>query len=117
MPWSVAFGDEFDQEFEDLAPAVQDELLATAKLLGAFGPQLGRPHADTLNDSAFANMKELRFEAEDGVWSVNIGGSGSDGDAEFTELSMRGDDYPPERLIARALEAVGLPEAAHGGGA
>ena len=47
---------------------VQDELLATAKLLSAYGPQLGRPHADTLNGSAFSNMKELRFEAADGVW-------------------------------------------------
>ena len=70
MPWSVAFSDEFDLEFEDLAPVVQGELLATAKLLGTFGPQLGRPHADTLNDSSFANMKELRFEAGDGVWRV-----------------------------------------------
>ena len=70
MSWSVAFGDEFDQEFEDLSQAVQDVLLATAKLLGTFGPQLGRPHADTLNASSFANMKELRFEADDGVWRV-----------------------------------------------
>ena len=70
MSWSVAFGDEFDREFEDLSQAVQDELLATAKLLGIFGPQLGRPHADTLNASSFANMKELRFEAQDGVWRV-----------------------------------------------
>lgn len=70
MSWSVAFGDEFDREFEDLALAVQDELLATAKLLGTFGPQLGRPHADTLNASSYANMKELRFEAEGGVWRV-----------------------------------------------
>lgn len=68
--WKVAFGDEFDPEFEALPDAVQDELLASAKLLAAFGPQLGRPHADTLNDSSFANMKELRFEADDGVWRV-----------------------------------------------
>lgn len=70
MTWEVAFGDEFDKEFEALPPAVQDELLASAKLLGTFGPQLGRPHADTLNDSSFANMKELRFDAADGVWRV-----------------------------------------------
>lgn len=70
MDWKVAFGDEFDAEFEKLAEAVQDELLATANLLEHFGPQLGRPHADTLNDSAFANMKELRFEADDGVWRL-----------------------------------------------
>lgn len=70
MTWEVAFGDEFDEEFEALPQAVQDELLASAKLLGSFGPQLGRPHADTLNNSTFANMKELRFEAADGVWRV-----------------------------------------------
>lgn len=70
MTWQVAFGDEFDAEFEDLPQPVQDELLASAKLLGAFGPQLGRPHADTLNASSFANMKELRFEADGGVWRV-----------------------------------------------
>ena len=70
MTWEVAFGDEFDEEFEALAGAVQDELLASAKLLGTFGPQLGRPHADTLNDSSFANMKELRFDADDGAWRV-----------------------------------------------
>jgi hypothetical protein len=28
------------------------------------------PHVDTLKDSKFANMKELRFEAEDGEWRV-----------------------------------------------
>lgn len=70
MAWTAVFGDEFDKEFEALPQAVQDELLATAKLLGEFGPQLGRPHADTLNGSSFANMKELRFAAGDGAWRV-----------------------------------------------
>ncbi|ESY42992.1 hypothetical protein X747_11070 [Mesorhizobium sp. LNJC384A00] len=70
MTWEVVFGDEFDGEFEALPQTVQDELLASAKLLGVFGPQLGRPHADTLNASSFANMKELRFDADDGVWRV-----------------------------------------------
>ncbi len=70
LTWKVSFGDEFDREFEQLSRVVQDELLATAKLLSQFGPQLGRPHADTLNGSVFANMKELRFQADDGVWRV-----------------------------------------------
>ena len=70
MTWEVAFGEEFEREFEALPQPVQDELLASAKLIGVFGPQLGRPHADTLNDSSFANMKELRFDANDGVWRV-----------------------------------------------
>lgn len=70
MMWKVAFGDEFDAEFDALSVPVQDELLALARLLAVFGPQLSRPHADTLNDSAFANMKELRFDADGGVWRV-----------------------------------------------
>ena len=43
-------------------------LLARARLLETFGPQLGRPHVDTLKGSKHANMKELRFDAADGAW-------------------------------------------------
>ncbi len=32
--------------------------------------RLGRPRVDTLKGSRHANMKELRFEAENGVWRV-----------------------------------------------
>jgi len=32
-----------------------------------FGPVAGRPRVDTLNGSKHANMKELRFDADDGV--------------------------------------------------
>lgn len=70
MDWQVVFDDEFDAEFGELPETVQDELLASAKLLAAFGPKLSRPHADTLKDSAFSNMKELRFEADGGAWRV-----------------------------------------------
>lgn len=70
MAWTIRFHAAFMDEFGDLSEAVQEELLAVAKLLGDFGPQLGRPHVDTLNGSDFANMKELRFVADDGVWRV-----------------------------------------------
>jgi hypothetical protein len=70
MAWTVEFGDEFDPEFDELAEEVQDELLAQAAVLERFGPMLGRPHVDTLNGSKHANMKELRFDADDGVWRV-----------------------------------------------
>lgn len=70
MDWDVEFHEDFEGEFADLSEAVQDELLAHAKLLAAVGPQLKRPRADTLNGSKHANMKELRFEADDGAWRV-----------------------------------------------
>jgi hypothetical protein len=40
---------------------LQDELLAHAKLLAEFGPNLGRPTVDTLEGTSHANMKEMRF--------------------------------------------------------
>ncbi len=70
MKWVVSFHEEFDGEFDVLSQAVQDELLAHARLLEQFGPQLGRPRVDTLKGSRHANMKELRFDAADGVWRV-----------------------------------------------
>jgi hypothetical protein len=54
MPWEVRFDDAFEAEFDQLPEAVQDELLARVKVLEQFGPQLGRPHVDTLKDSKHA---------------------------------------------------------------
>jgi hypothetical protein len=70
MQWQVIFYPAFEVEFEALPQAVQDELFAKVLLLESFGPQLGRPHVDTLNGSRHQNLKELRFQAADGVWRV-----------------------------------------------
>ena len=70
MAWEIAFDPAFDPEFDALPVDVQDELFARAKLLERFGPTLGRPHVDTLKGSRHANMKELRFRADDGIWRV-----------------------------------------------
>ncbi len=64
------FCDEFEPEFEALDEAVQDELLAQLRVLERFGPSLGRPQVDTLKGSKHANMKELQFRADNGVWRV-----------------------------------------------
>ena len=70
MAWTVTNHDEFDAEFDALPEAVQDALLAVALVLADMGPVLGRPHVDTLEGSRYPNMKELRFDADDGVWRV-----------------------------------------------
>ena len=62
--------DDFVPEHRDLHKDVQDQLRACIELLGRYGPQLGRPHADTLDQSRYPNMKELRFHAAGGVWRV-----------------------------------------------
>jgi hypothetical protein len=68
--WTVEIGDEFEPEFDALHEVVRIEILSLARLLQQFGPQLGRPRADTLNGSRHANMKELRFSAAAGEWRV-----------------------------------------------
>ena len=70
MTWTVLFHDEFEAEFEALVEDLQDELLAHAKLLATFGPNLGRPTVDTLKGSRHSNMKELRFSWSGQVWRV-----------------------------------------------
>ncbi len=70
MAWTVTNHDDFDPEFDALPEAVQDALLAAALVLAEIGPVLGRPHVDTLEGSQYPNMKELRFDADDGVWRV-----------------------------------------------
>lgn len=70
MAWTVLYHQAFVPEMEALPEPVQDGLLTIAELLILAGPTLGRPHADTLAGSRHANMKELRFTAQDGVWRV-----------------------------------------------
>jgi hypothetical protein len=70
MPWPILFHVAFVEEFRNFSQSAQDEIAAMAELLAAIGPTLKRPHADTLKGSRFANMKELRFDADNGVWRL-----------------------------------------------
>jgi len=47
--WHIDATDEYLEWFREQEPDVQDAVLPKVLLLEAFGPQLGRPHADTLN--------------------------------------------------------------------
>ncbi len=63
--WQVATTDQFDEWFSELDDDGQAEVIAKVSLLKLFGPRLKRPHADTLNASKHANMKELRADTKD----------------------------------------------------
>lgn len=60
--WSVETTDVFDSWFEEQAEALREDVLAAMVILSEYGPQLSRPFADTVNGSAFSNMKELRIQ-------------------------------------------------------
>jgi hypothetical protein len=68
--WRVATTDDFDEWFTALGQDAQAEIIAKVELLKLLGPKLGRPHADTLNGSRHANMKELRADTADQVMRI-----------------------------------------------
>src|SRR5271166_911723 len=70
MEWDVRFDAAFAAEAKGFARAAQIEIAALVGLLQRFGPQLRRPHCDTLSGSKHANMKELRFTLADGEWRI-----------------------------------------------
>ncbi len=70
MIWKVTLHPDFAKEVRELDQEVRKVLIARAKLLAEVGPTLGRPQVDTLGGSKYSNMKELRFDANDGVWRV-----------------------------------------------
>jgi len=70
MQWEIIFDEDFETEFFKLPYEVRRETYAIGNLLKEDGPLLGRPRVDTLSGSRHANMKEMRFDADGGVWRV-----------------------------------------------
>ncbi len=70
MKWSIKEHEEYSQWFESLFEELQDEILAVVGLLVREGPNLGRPRADTIKDSKYPNMKELRVQFRGEPWRI-----------------------------------------------
>lgn len=64
MGWDVEFTDEFELWWNSLTADEQDSVAFGVGLLQAKGPTLARPYADTVYQSAYVNMKELRVQHE-----------------------------------------------------
>ena len=57
--WEVVTTEQFRDWLAEVPDAVAEVIAARVFLLRQFGPQLKRPHADTLKGSKHKNMKEL----------------------------------------------------------
>jgi hypothetical protein len=62
MAYTVNVSDEFAAWFAEQEEALQNRITAMVNLLGEQGPNLRRPHADTLEGSKLSNLKELRVQ-------------------------------------------------------
>ncbi|MFW2103493.1 type II toxin-antitoxin system RelE/ParE family toxin [Acinetobacter guillouiae] len=60
--WTVITTDLFNEWLEQQDDSTQEKVLAAMVVLQQLGPSLGRPLVDTVNDSKFTNMKELRVQ-------------------------------------------------------
>jgi hypothetical protein len=62
MRWEIEYTEEFEAWWNSLDEDEQESLAASVGLLEELGPQLPRPHSDTINGSKHSNMKELRTQ-------------------------------------------------------
>lgn len=60
--WPVLTTDIFDSWFERQDVKTQEKLLAGMLALSIGGPEVGRPLVDTVYESAYTHMKELRIQ-------------------------------------------------------
>ncbi|EXB66068.1 type II toxin-antitoxin system RelE/ParE family toxin [Acinetobacter sp. 1475718] len=60
--WTVITTDLFNEWLEQQDESTQEKVLTALVVLQQQGPSLGRPLVDTVYDSKFTNMKELRVQ-------------------------------------------------------
>ncbi len=64
MSWTINETDIFGEWFKNQEKETKLSILVSLNLLSELGPKLGRPHVDTINDSDYPNMKELRVQSK-----------------------------------------------------
>lgn len=62
--WSIETTDTFDRWFDALNDTDRTNVLASIMVLQHQGPSLPRPYADTVYNSFYSNMKELRVQSK-----------------------------------------------------
>jgi len=70
VEWHVRLDEEFEEWLNGLDAELRNDILAHAALLKERGPNLGRPYVDTVEDSEFTNMKELRVQFRRDPWRI-----------------------------------------------
>jgi hypothetical protein len=70
MEWDVQLDEDFAAWLLGQEADLRNAIIAHANLLREHGPRLGRPFVDTLEGSAFPNMKELRVQFRGDPWRI-----------------------------------------------
>jgi hypothetical protein len=70
MAWEVETTDEYNKWFLAQDENGQASIRMKVDLLEEYGPNLPRPHADTLKGSNLSNLKELRARTKNNVFRI-----------------------------------------------
>jgi len=70
MAWNIETTDEYDAWFIEQDENSQESIHTKVELLKEYGPNLSRPHADTLKGSKIKKLKELRSHTENHILRV-----------------------------------------------
>ena len=68
--WDVYSTDEYLEWFSKLLDFDKEEINYKVHLLEELGPNLGRPHADTLKGAKTKNLKELRIKTNEHIFRI-----------------------------------------------
>jgi hypothetical protein len=72
MTWEVEVSDEFREWYLDLSIGERSSVAAGVDMIQSYGPELGRPHVDTLSGSKYPNMKELRVQHQASLTAFSL---------------------------------------------
>jgi hypothetical protein len=118
VAWEVEVTDQFQDWFAGLSASDQDAIDFSVRLLIEFGPQLHRPHADSVRSSRHDNMRELRsqnagrpircFYAFDPRRTaiLLIGGDKTGDDRFYDTMISRADDLYDDHLAELRREGI-----------
>lgn len=62
MIWEIEHTEKFEEWWVTLSEDEQESIAVSVGLLEKLGPNLPRPHSDTVKGSKYSNMKELRTQ-------------------------------------------------------
>lgn len=62
--WEIERTDEIAEWISSLDDDAKESIFRDLLILKAIGPSLGRPYVDTVKNSKFTNMKELRVQSK-----------------------------------------------------
>ena len=70
LMWEVLFDEECEAWVLGLDPDLRRAVFDRIALVETWGPQLGRPHVDTLKGTSLPNLKELRVPHGGEPWRI-----------------------------------------------